>query len=97
MTTAHPTPSGATGRRVQLVNVVRFLRFAVEHCGIAKQYRPPQEYRDLIGKRPQCKPPAKPPPDHQFLSRYEAVQDPRWSLVIWSLGLFGLRPAELEY
>ena len=93
---AHPTPPGATGRSERLGNVARFLTFVVEHCGIAEQYRPPQDYRDLIGERQQRKPPATPLLDHQFLSLYEAVQDPRWRLVIGLLGVFGLRPAELE-
>ena len=61
MVMAHPTTSGATGRRERLGNVARFLRFAVEHCGTAEQYRPPLDYRDLIGKRQQRKPPATPP------------------------------------
>jgi integrase len=93
---AHPTPAGCAGRRERLGNVTRFLNFAVDQCGMAEQYRPPLDHRDLIGKRQQRKPPATPLLDHQFLSLYQAVQDPRWRLAIGLLGVFGLRPAELE-
>ena len=93
---AHPTTPGCTGRRERLGNLARFLSFAVDHCGIADQYRPPLDYRDLIGRRPQAKLPATPLLDYQFLRLYEAIQDPRWRLAIGLLGVFGLRPAELE-
>jgi integrase len=76
--------------------VARFLRFAVEQCGIAEQYLPPKDYRDLIGRRQERKQPAMPLLDQQFLTLYEAVQEPRWRLAIGLLGVFGLRPAELE-
>jgi integrase len=94
---AHPTPPGGSGRRERLGNVARFLSFAVDHCGISDQYRPPQDYRELIGRRLKRKQPATPVLDHQFLQLYEAVQDPRWRLAIGLLGVFGLRPAELEF
>jgi integrase len=93
---AHPSPPGCAGRKERLGNVARFLRFAVEQCGIAEQYLPPKDYRDLIGRRQERKQPATPLLDHQFLSLYEAVQEPRWRLAIGLLGVFGLRPAELE-
>lgn len=92
---AHPTPPGGSGRRERLGNAARFLAFAVDHCGVAEQYRPPLDYRDLIGRRLQRKQPATPLLDEQFLSLYNAIQEPRWRLAIGLLGVFGLRPAEL--
>ena len=92
---AHPTPPGGSGRRERLGNVARFLAFAVEHCGIAEQYRPPLDYRDLIGRRLQRKQPATPLLDEQFPSLYNAIQAPPCRLATGLLGVFGLRPAEL--
>lgn len=92
---AHPTPPGGTGRRERLGNAARFLTFAVDHCGIAEQYRPPLDYRDLLGRRLQRKPPATPLLDEQFLGIYSAIEEPRWRLAFGLLGVFGLRPAEL--
>lgn len=92
---AHPTPLGGSGRRERLGNAARFLAFAVDHCGVAEQYRPPLDYRDLIGRRLQRKQPATPLLDEQFLSLYNAIQEPRWRLALGLLGVFGLRPAEL--
>jgi integrase len=94
---AHPTPPGCSGRRERLGNVARFLSFAVEQCGVSEQYRPPKGYRELIGKRQERKQPATPLLDHQFLSLYESVQEPRWRFAIGLLGVFGLRPAELDW
>lgn len=92
---AHPTPPGGSGRRERLGNAARFLAFAVDHCGIAEQYRPPLNYKDLIGRRLQRKQAATPLLDEQFLSLYNAIQEPRWRLAIGLLGVFGLRPVEL--
>jgi len=94
---AHPTPPGCSGRRERLGNVARFLHFAVENCGIAEQYLPPKEYKELIGKRQERKQPATPLLDHQFLSLYKSVQNPSWRFAIGLLGVFGLRPAELDW
>jgi integrase len=77
--------------------VARFLHFAVENCGIAEQYLPPKEYKELIGKRQERKQPATPLLDHQFLSLYKSVQNPSWRFAIGLLGVFGLRPAELDW
>jgi len=92
---AFPTPPGGSGRRERLGNAARFLAFAVDHCGIAEQYRTPLDYKDLIGRRLQRKQPATPLLDEQFLSLYNAIEEPRWRLAIGLLGVFGLRPAEL--
>ena len=94
---ANPTPPGMTGRRERIGNASRFLAYAVASCGAPARYAPPISLKPLIGRRLEAKQAGTPLRDDQFLRLYEAVGDPRWRLAVGLLGVFGLRPAELEH
>ena len=94
---ANPTAPGMTGRRERIGNASRFLAYAVASCGAPVSYAPPANLKPLVGRRLDAKRAGTPLRDDQFLRLYEAIEDPRWRLAVGLVGIFGLRPAELEH
>ena len=90
---------GGIGRKRALLDVSRFLRFAVKKCGADSSYLPleRENLEELIGlaeTRKEDKVPVKP---HQLFGLIDSLFDkPEQRLAVTLVGLFGLRPAELN-
>ena len=90
---------GGVGRKRALLDVSRFLRFAVKKCGAEASYLPldGDDLQDLIGlaeTRKENKVPVKP---EQLFGLIESLYEkPELRLAVTLVGLFGLRPAELK-
>ena len=99
-TTTHllDVASGGSGRKRNLLDVARFLNFAVKRCGADKRWLPLQgeELSELIGIREEAEedtPPIKP---EQLLDLLESLyENSELRLAVALVGLFGLRPSEL--
>ena len=91
-------PAGGTGRQRNLLDVKRFLKFAVNKCGADKQWLPleGEDHKELLGTREtpkEDKPPIKP---EQLAALLDSLYDkPEVRLAVALVGLFGLRPSEL--
>ena len=89
---------GSEGRKRNLLDVCRFLKFAVKRCAADKTWLPPdeEEISLLIGIKAEAKadtPPIKP---DQLLRLLDSLEDvPELRLAVGLVGLYGLRPAEL--
>ena len=99
-TTAHllEMASGGEGRRRNLTEVARFLKFAVQKCGGSQQWLPVEgdDLRDLIGVRTDPKEATVPVKPEQLLGLLESLEGkPELRLAVALVGLFGLRPGEL--
>ena len=99
-TTAHllEVAAGGSGRKRNLLDVARFLTFAVNRCGADKRWRPLQgeELNELIGIREEAEedtPPIK--PEQLFGLLDSLYKNPELRLAVALVGLFGLRPSEL--
>ena len=90
---------GGVGRKRALLDVSRFLRFAVKKCGAEASYLPLEgdDLQDLIGlaeTRKEDKVPVKP---EQLFGLIDSLYEkPELRLAVTLVGLFGLRPAELK-
>ena len=86
------------GRRRNLMEVSRFLKFAVQKCGGNRQWLPVEgeDLRDLIGVRTEPKEATVPVKPEQLLGLLESLEGkPELRLAVALVGLFGLRPGEL--
>ena len=99
-TTAHllDVTSGGSGRKRNLLDVARFLTFAVKRCGADSRWLPLQgeELSELVGVREvaeQDTPPIK--PEQLFALLDSLYESPELRLAVALVGLFGLRPSEL--
>lgn len=90
--------SGGSGRKRNLLDVARFLNFAVKRSGADKRWLPLQgeELSELIGIREEAEedtPPIKP---EQLLDLLDSLyENSELRLAVALVGLFGLRPSEL--
>nr|BDD45784.1 hypothetical protein 4 [Moraxellaceae bacterium] len=90
---------GGVGRKRALLDVSRFLRFAVTKCGAEQSWLPidGDDLQDLIGlaeTRKEDKVPVKP---EQLFGLIDSLYEkPELRLAVTLVGLFGLRPAELK-
>jgi integrase len=85
-----------------LLDVARFLTFAVEQCGAPVRYMPPSRalINELVGSATtsaseRLTPPIKPEDLAALLDQLEADSEHELRLAVGLVGLFGLRPAEL--
>jgi integrase len=95
-------PAGGTGRKRNLLDVARFLTFAVEECGAPTRFYPPSKTKinELIGSAEtttaeRLTPPIKPEDLAALLDQLEADGEHELRLAVGLVGLYGLRPAEL--
>jgi integrase len=95
-------PSGGVGRKRNLLDVARFLTFAVEECGTPMRFMPPnkEKINALIGSSEtttaeHLTPPLKPEDLGALLDRLEADGEHELHLAVGLVGLYGLRPSEL--
>ncbi|RNC87594.1 MAG: site-specific integrase [Synechococcus sp. YX04-3] len=89
---------GSSGRKRNLLDVCRFLRFAVKRCAADKLWLPPddEEVALLVGVRTTAKedtPPVKPEALIRLLDSLEG--NPELHLAVGLVAFYGLRPAEL--
>lgn len=95
-------PPGGVGRKRNLLDVARFLTYAVEECGAPMRFLPPSKSKvnELIGS-PQTSttekltPPIKPEDLAALLDQLAADGEHELRLAVGLVGLYGLRPAEL--
>ena len=90
---------GGVGRKRALLNVSRFLRFAVTKCGAEQNWLPIEgdDLQDLIclaETRKEDKVPVK--PEELFGLIDSLYEKPELRLAVTLVGLFGLQPAELQ-
>ena len=95
---ANCAPGGA-GRKRHLLSVERFLGFAVKRCSAAQQWMPPDktDIDELIGSRElavEKTVPIKPEQLHSLLMSLDSKPEVRLAVAL--VGLFGLRPSELQ-
>jgi integrase len=95
-------PAGGTGRKRNLLDVARFLTFAVEECGAPVRFMPPSKNKinELIGSAEtsaseRLTPPIKPEDLAALLDDMEADGEHELRLAVGLVGLYGLRPSEL--
>ena len=95
-------PSGGVGRKRNLLDVARFLNYAVDECGAPTRFYPPSKNKinELIGSAEttaseRLTPPIKPEDLAALLDQLEADGEQELRLAVGLVGLFGLRPAEL--
>jgi integrase len=95
-------PSGGVGRKRNLLDVARFLTYAVDECGAPTRFYPPSKAKinELIGSATttaseRLTPPIKPEDLAALLDQLEADGEHELRLAVGLVGLYGLRPAEL--
>ena len=95
-------PAGGTGRKRNLLDVARFLSYAVNECGAPTRFLPPSKAKinELIGSAAttateRLTPPIKPEDLAALLDQLEADGEHELRLAVGLVGLYGLRPAEL--
>lgn len=95
-------PAGGVGRKRNLLDVARFLTFAVDECGAPTRFYPPSKTKihELIGNATttaseRLTPPIKPEDLAALLDQLEADGEHELRLAVGLVGLYGLRPAEL--
>jgi integrase len=95
-------PSGGVGRKRNLLDVARFLTYAVDECGAPTRFYPPSKAKinELIGSAEttaaeRLTPPIKPEDLAALLDQLEADGEHELQLAVGLVGLYGLRPAEL--
>jgi integrase len=95
-------PPGGTGRKRNLLDVARFLTFAVDECGAPTRFLPPSRAKieELIGPAEttaaeRLTPPVMPEDLAALLDQLEADSKPELRLAVGLVGLYGLRPSEL--
>ena len=90
---------GGTGRKRNLLDVARFLDYAVDKCGADPTWEPLRgdDLTDLIGKRTASVKPKTPlKPDELFNLIDSLFRKPQLKLAVSLVGLYGLRPHELQ-
>ena len=95
-------PPGGVGRKRNLLDVARFLTYAVDECGAPTRFYPPTKGKinELIGSSEttsaeKLTPPIKPDDLAALLDQLEADNEHELRLAVGLVGLYGLRPAEL--
>jgi len=95
-------PAGGTGTKRNLLDVARFLTYAVDECGAPTRFYPPSKVKinELIGSAEtttaeKLTPPIKPEDLAALLDQLEADGEHELRLAVGLVGLNGLRPAEL--
>ena len=96
---------GSTGRQRRIELCEKFLRFAVDECGVDQRWAPPKAsvIKTIIGEKAANAPLAPNEgqalalTDEQFLRLFESIKDQRWRMAVGLLGVFGLRAVELNY
>lgn len=95
-------PPGGVGRKRNLLDVARFLSYAVDECGAPTRFYPPSKAKinELIGSATttaseRLTPPIKPEDLAALLDQLEADGEHELRLAVGLVGLYGLRPAEL--
>jgi len=95
-------PPGGVGRKRNLLDVARFLTYAVDECGAPTRFYPPSKAKinELIGSAAttaseRLTPPIKPDDLAALLDQLEADGEHELRLAVGLVGLYGLRPAEL--
>ena len=95
-------PPGGVGRKRNLLDVARFLTYAVDECGAPTRFYPPTKTKinELIGSSEttsaeKLTPPIKPDDLAALLDQLEADGEHELRLAVGLVGLYGLRPAEL--
>ncbi|MFZ4805347.1 MAG: site-specific integrase [Synechococcus lacustris] len=95
-------PPGGVGRKRNLLDVARFLTYAVDECGAPTRFYPPNKAKinELIGSSEttsaeKLTPPIKPDDLAALLDQLEADGEYELRLAVGLVGLYGLRPAEL--
>ena len=95
-------PQGGVGRKRNLLDVARFLNYAVDECGAPTRFYPPSKAKinELIGSAETTSsehltPPIKPEDLAALLDQLEADGEHELRLAVGLVGLYGLRPAEL--
>jgi len=95
-------PPGGVGRKRNLLDVARFLAYAVDECGAPTRFYPPSKAKinELIGSATtttseRLTPPIKPEDLAALLDQLESDGEHELRLAVGLVGLYGLRPAEL--
>jgi len=95
-------PAGGVGRKRNLLDVARFLTYAVDECGAPVRFLPPSRAKinELIGSAEttateRLTPPIKPEDLAALLDQLESDGEHELRLAVGLVGLYGLRPAEL--
>jgi len=92
-------PAGGVGRKRHLLSIERFLNFAVKRCGAAQQWLPPdkEDIDELKGERElvvEQTVPLMPEQLHSLLVSLDSKPEVRLAVAL--VGLYGLRPSELQ-
>lgn len=95
-------PPGGVGRKRNLLDVARFLTYAVDECGAPTRFYPPNKARitELIGTAEttaaeRLTPPVMPEDLAALLDQMEADGEHELRLAVGLVALYGLRPSEL--
>jgi integrase len=95
-------PPGGVGRKRNLLDVARFLTYAVEECGAPVRFMPPSKNKinELIGSaetttEERLTPPVMPEDVAALLDAMEADGEHELRLAMGLVALYGLRPSEL--
>lgn len=95
-------PAGGVGRKRNLLDVSRFLNYAVDECGAPIRFKPPSKAKinELIGSSEtttaeKLTPPVKPEDLAALLDQMAADGEHELHLAVGLVGLYGLRPSEL--
>ena len=95
-------PPGGVGRKRNLLDVARFLAYAVEECGAPVRFMPPSKNKinELIGSAEtttaeRLTPPVMPEDVAALLDAMEADGEHELRLAVGLVALYGLRPSEL--
>jgi len=95
-------PPGGVGRKRNLLDVARFLTYAVEECGAPVRFMPPSKNKiaELIGSAEtttaeRLTPPVMPEDVAALLDAMEADGEHELRLAVGLVALYGLRPSEL--
>ena len=89
---------GSSGRKRNLLDVARLLKFAVNKCGADRKWLPLEAYdlKELIGHRQTAPKPTMPIKPEELITLLNGLEsDPSLRLAVGLVALFGLRPAEL--
>ncbi len=95
-------PPGGVGRKRNLLDVARFLIYAVDECGAPTRFKPSSKAKinELIGSSEtttaeKLTPPVKPEDLAALLDQMAADGEHELHLAVGLVGLYGLRPSEL--